>query len=75
MNITLNFKKQTSSKSYVNPILFVDEKFNISGLKRYLSNSEYSYILDLLNNKDTKRKIITFMYFDYKKQVVYCRIM
>ncbi len=60
MNIALNFKKQASIKSYVNPILFVDEKFNIIGLKKYISNSEYSYILDLIKVKDVKKKIVTF---------------
>ena len=58
MNITLNFKKQIASKSYANSILFVDEKFNISGLKKYLSNSEYSYISDLIKSEDQKKRLL-----------------
>ena len=60
MSIKINFSNKNTGKSSVNNVLFADEKFNINGLKKYISNSEYSYILDLLNNKDTKRKIITF---------------
>ena len=53
MNIKINFKKQVFNKSNANLILFVDEKFNISGLKKHISNSEYSYISDILKKKDT----------------------
>ncbi len=60
MNIKINFKNQAFSKSYGNLILFVDEKFNISSLKKLISNSEYAYILDLLKNEDLKKKIVTF---------------
>ena len=60
MNIKINFKNQAFVKSYGNSILFVDEKFNISGLKKIISVSEYSYILDLLKNEDLEKKIITF---------------
>ena len=67
MNILVNLKKKALNKLNANLILFVDEKFNINGLKKYISNSEYSYILDLLNNKDTKRKIITFDISSKKK--------
>ena len=60
MNIKINFKNQVFNKSHENLILFVDEKYNISSLKKQISNSEYSFILDLLKIKDIKQKIITF---------------
>ena len=60
MNIKINFKNQAFGKSYGNLILFVDEKFNISGLKKLISVSEYSYITDLLKNEDLEKKIVTF---------------
>ena len=56
MNIKINFKKQVFNKSNGNLILFVDEKFNITGLKKHISNSEYSYISDLLKKKRYKKK-------------------
>jgi len=70
MNIKVNFKKQAFSKSYENPILFVDEKFNINGLKRHILNSEYSYISDLLKTKDVKKKILTFDISSKKKIIL-----
>ena len=60
MNIKISFKNQGFKKSPENLILFVDEKFNTSSLKKHISNSEHSFILDLLKIKDTKQKIITF---------------
>ena len=60
MNIKINFKKQVFNKSSENLILFVDENFNISSLKKNISDSDYSYISDLLKTRDSKKKIITF---------------
>ena len=60
MNIKINFKKQVFNKSNENLILFVDENFNISSLKKNISNFDYSYISDLLKTRDSKKKIITF---------------
>ena len=37
-----------------------DEKFNISGLKKHISNSELSYISDLLKNSDLKKNLLVF---------------
>ena len=70
MNIKINFKKQVFSKYNANLILFVDEKFNINGLKKQISNSEYSYISDILKKKDTKKKIITFDISSKKKIIL-----
>ena len=70
MNIKVNFKKQACNKSNANLILFADEKFNITGIKKHISNSEYSYISDLLNNKDDKKKIVTFDISSKKKIIL-----
>ena len=70
MNIKVNFKKQVLSKSNANLILFADEKLNITGLKKHISHSEYSYISDILKKKDTKKKIITFDISSKKKIIL-----
>jgi len=70
MNIKVNFKKQAFIKSNANLILFADEKFNITALKKHIPNSEYSYISDLLNKKDTKKKIVTFDISSKKKIIL-----
>ena len=60
MNIKILFKSQVSAKSNGNLILFVDERYNINGLKKYIPNSEYLYISDLLKKKDIKKKNFNF---------------
>ena len=67
MNIKVNFKKQAFIKSNANLILFADEKFNITALKKHIPSSEYSYISDILNKKNTKKKIVTFEISSKKK--------
>ena len=70
MNIKVNFKNQGFTKSNANLILFADEKFNIAGLKKHISNSEYSYISDILKKKDTKKRIVTFDISSKKKIIL-----
>jgi len=41
-------------------VLFVNENFNIGGLKNYISNVEFSYISELLKNNDLKKNILFF---------------
>ena len=60
MSILINYKNNSSEKNSPNIVLFVDEKYNISTLKKKLSASEYKFIHDLLKIKDLKKKIITF---------------
>jgi leucyl aminopeptidase len=60
MTIQINYKTSYSKKVSSNLVLFVDEKFNISGLKEYISNSEFSYISDLLKNSDLKKDLLVF---------------
>ena len=52
MKIEINFKNRVFDKSERNFILFVDEKLNITGLKKILSNTEYSYISDLIRSEE-----------------------
>ncbi len=60
MSVIINYKTSSVKKKLSNLILFIDEKFNISSLKEYLSNSEYSFISDLIKTKDLKKKILSF---------------
>ena len=60
MTIQINYKTNNSKKVSSNLVLFVDEKFNISGLKKHISNSEFSYISDLLKNSDLKKSLLVF---------------
>ena len=60
MTIQINYKNNSLKKVFSNLILFVDDKFNISGLKKHVSNSEFLYISDLLKNSDFKKDLLVF---------------
>ena len=55
MSIKIKYIKKTIGKYSGNLALFSDEKFNINNLKKHLSNSEFSYISDLLKISDLKK--------------------
>jgi leucyl aminopeptidase len=69
MSIKINYSKKISSKSLTNLVLFTDEKFNISNLKKYISNTEFSYIKDLLKTSDLKKSIFVFE-INSKKKII-----
>ena len=60
MTIQINYKNKSLKKVSSNLILFVDDKFNISGLKKYISSSEFLYISDMLKNSDLKKDLLVF---------------
>ena len=60
MTVQINYKSSGSKKNPNNLVLFVDEKFNIGGLKKHISNNEYLYISDLLKNSDPKKDLLFF---------------
>ena len=58
MTVQINYKSSISKKVSSNLILFTDEKFNITGLKRYISNGGSIQLFSLLDKhqmKDTKK--------------------
>ena len=67
MSIKIKYLNKVNSNSSANLVLFADEKLNISGLKKYLPNSEFSYINDLLKTSDLK-KIYLFLKLTLKKR-------
>ena len=60
MTIQINYKNNSPKKTTTNLVLFADEKFNISNLKKYISNSEFSYISDLLKSSDLTKNLFIF---------------
>ena len=69
MSVLINYKTSNLKKNSGNIVFFVDEKFRILNLKKYISKTEYSYISDLLDVNDKKKKIITYD-ISSKKRVV-----
>ena len=70
MSIKLNYLNKTNNKPSSNIVLFCDEKFSISTLKKYISNNEFSYINDLLKTIDVKKNLLVFDVNSKKKIVL-----
>ena len=60
MSVEINYKSPSSKSKATNLVLFVDQKFDIKGLKKHLSKYEFSYISDLLKNNDLKKNLLFF---------------
>ena len=70
MSIQINYKNNSLKNPSANLVLFTDEKFNISNLKKYTSNSEFSYISDLLKTNDLKKSLLVFELSSKKKIIL-----
>ena len=70
MSIKINYLKKIAGKSSGNLVLFSDEKFSINNLKKYLSNSEFSYLSDLLKTSDLKKNLFVFEVNSKKKIIL-----
>ena len=73
MSIKLNYSKKLSDKISSNLVLFCDEKYSTNGLKKYLSNTEFSYINELLKTIDLKKNLFVFE-VNSKKKIVFVSI-
>ena len=60
MSIKISYKNSGPKNPSANLILFVDENFSLNGLKKYISNTEFSYIYELLKTSDLKKDILLF---------------
>ena len=69
MSIQINYKSINSKKKASNLILFVNENFNIDPLKIHISNTEFSYISDLLKTSDLKKDLLFFEINSKKKNI------
>ncbi len=70
MTININYLSSTNEKSSSNIVLFSNEKFNIDNQKKYLSETEFSYIKDLLKTYDLKKNLFVFEVTSKKKVIL-----
>ncbi len=70
MSININYLKKTNYEPSANLVLYVNEKFNIKDLSKYLSETEFSYINDLLKTSDLKKNLMIFELTSKKKIVL-----
>ena len=69
MSVEINYKNRLFKKNSSNIVFFVDEKFNISLIKKHISSTEYSFIYDLLKVSDFKKEILSFE-INSKKKII-----
>ena len=70
MSIKLNYLNKSSSKISSNLVLFCDGKYSTSGLKKHISNNEFSYISDLIKTIDLKKNLFVFEVSSKKKIIL-----
>jgi len=70
MSVQITYKNNISNKNAHNLVLFVDEKFDISKIKKHISTKDYNVISDLIKNRDTKKKIVAFDISSKKKIIL-----
>ncbi len=70
MSIKISFKKSTQIKNSTNLVLFVDEKFSLREIKKYISGQELSYMSDLLKTSDLSKQLLVFEITSKKKIVL-----
>ena len=60
MTIKINYLNKLANKSSINHVLFVEENFNITGLRKHIAKAEFDYIKDLLKNCDLRKNLLSF---------------
>ena len=69
MKITVNYKKKLSAKNSSNLIFFVNEKYNLINLSKFITKPEYNYVIDLIKSQDLTKKILIFD-INSKKKII-----
>ena len=67
MSINIKYLNNVGSNTTANLVLFSNEKYSLNNLKKYFSNSEFSYVSDLLKTSDLKKNLLVFELNSKKK--------
>ena len=70
MTIKIEYQNKDLKKISSNLVIFVDEKFNIGNIKKFVSNDEFHYIADLIKVTNLKKKLIVFEISSKKKIIL-----
>ena len=70
MSVEINYIKKKISSPKSNYILFCNDKFNTNSLKKYLLNSEISYINDLLKSWLNLNISLVSEFFVFKRFII-----
>ena len=69
MSIKINYTNKRISKSSSNLVIFTDEKFNINKFKKFLTQSDFAYVNELLKTNDLKKNSLVFE-INSKKKII-----
>jgi leucyl aminopeptidase len=70
MSLKISYKNSYPKNKIDNLLLFVDENFDLSHLKKYISVNEYAFINDLLKVSDKKSNNVFFNISSKKKIIL-----
>ena len=58
MSVKINYSTKINKTLSNNSVMFVDEKFSLKNIQKFISKDEFSYINDLLKISDLKKNNI-----------------
>ena len=70
MSVKINYSTKINKTLSNNSVMFVDEKFSLKNIQKFISKDEFSYINDLLKISDLKKNIIIFEISSKKKIIL-----
>ena len=70
MTISVAYNRNISKRTSGNLVFFVSDKYEIKNLKKYLSNSEFTFVNDLIKIRDQSKKILSFEINSTKKIIL-----
>ena len=70
MSVKINYQTALFKKKSSNLVLFIDENFNITDLKKFISSGEYSFVEDILKIIDKKKDIFAYDINSRKKIIL-----
>ncbi len=70
MSVKINYSKKISNMPSSNIVLFTNDKFNTTNIKKYISATEFSYINDLLKTSDLKKNMFVYELSSKKKIIL-----
>ncbi len=69
MSVNIVYKNIKINKPIANSIFFIDDKHDLTNIKKNISNNDFSYVTDLIKNIDNKKKILCFD-LNSKKKII-----
>ena len=67
MSIVISYKKNIAKSTIRNLLYFVDDKYNISGIKKSFTKLESKFIGEFLKSQNLSKEIISFDLSSKKK--------